>query len=127
MLDGSGIAGVAKVPAAVIGPIWVKVRPNCDRKGPPVTPPCVPGVQFPNIEMLRKPGGPPRFSIVVLLKVTPQEAARMMILLSVFGFIGRLSFSFFSELMGRRNAGGLLGLRPASFCRLENLLCRSHG
>src|SRR5712671_2543208 len=33
----------------------------------------------------------------------------MMILLSVFGFIGRLSFSFFSELMGRRNAGGLLG------------------
>ena len=46
---------------------------------------------------------------VVLLKVTPQEAAKMMILLSVFGFIGRLSFSFFSELMGRRNAGGLLG------------------
>src|SRR5258705_5279397 len=33
----------------------------------------------------------------------------MMILLSVSGFIGRLSFSFFSELMGRRNAGGLLG------------------
>src|ERR1700686_3654414 len=33
----------------------------------------------------------------------------MMILLSVFGFIGRLSFSFFSELMGGRNGGGLLG------------------
>ena len=31
----------------------------------------------------------------------------MMILLSVSGFIGRLSFSYFSELMGRRNAGGL--------------------
>ena len=46
---------------------------------------------------------------VVLLKVTPQEAAKMMILLSAFGFLGRLSFSFFSELMGRRNAGGLLG------------------
>ncbi len=46
---------------------------------------------------------------VLLLKVTPQEAAKMMILLSVFGFVGRLSFSFFSELMGRRNAGGLLG------------------
>ena len=46
---------------------------------------------------------------VLLLKVTPQEAAKMMILLTVFGFIGRLSFSFFSELMGRRNAGGLLG------------------
>src|SRR5258707_15008884 len=37
------------------------------------------------------------------------QAAKMMILLSVSGFIGRLSFSFFSELMGRRNAGGLLG------------------
>jgi hypothetical protein len=46
---------------------------------------------------------------VLLLKVTPQEAAKMMILLSVSGFIDRLSFSFFSELMGRRNAGGLLG------------------
>jgi putative MFS transporter len=33
----------------------------------------------------------------------------MMILLTVFGFIGRLSFSYFSELMGRRKAGGLLG------------------
>src|ERR1700732_3779230 len=46
---------------------------------------------------------------VLLLKVTPQEAAKMMILLTVFGFVGRLSFAFFSELMGRRNAGGLLG------------------
>jgi MFS transporter, putative metabolite:H+ symporter len=32
-----------------------------------------------------------------------------MIPLSVSGFVGRVSFSFFSELMGRRNAGGLLG------------------
>src|SRR5438067_779841 len=46
---------------------------------------------------------------VLLLKVTPQEAAKMMILLSAFGFVGRLSFAFFSELMGRRKAGGLLG------------------
>src|SRR5207244_6047065 len=46
---------------------------------------------------------------VLLLKVTPQAAAKMMILLSVFGFVGRLSFAFFSEMMGRRNAGGLLG------------------
>lgn len=46
---------------------------------------------------------------VLLFKVTPQEAARMMILLSLFGFVGRVSFSFLSEFMGRRNAGGLLG------------------
>jgi MFS transporter, putative metabolite:H+ symporter len=46
---------------------------------------------------------------VLLLKVTPQQAAKMMILLSVFGFVGRLSFSFFSEVLGRRKSGGLLG------------------
>jgi putative MFS transporter len=44
---------------------------------------------------------------VLLLKVTPQQAAKMMILLSVVGFIGRVSFSCFSELMGRRNRGPL--------------------
>ena len=46
---------------------------------------------------------------VLLLKVTPQEAAKMMILLTVVGFIGRLSFSWLSEKIGRRNSGGLLG------------------
>src|ERR1700752_2173205 len=46
---------------------------------------------------------------VLLLKVRPQQAAKMMILLTVFGFFGRVSFSYFSELMGRRKAGGLLG------------------
>jgi putative MFS transporter len=34
----------------------------------------------------------------------------MMILLSVSGFLGRLSFSYFSELLGRRTSGGLLGI-----------------
>ena len=46
---------------------------------------------------------------VVLLNVTPQQAARMMILLSVLGFVGRISFAFLSEQIGRRSAGGLLG------------------
>jgi putative MFS transporter len=46
---------------------------------------------------------------VLLLKVSPQEAAKMMILCTVCGFVGRLSFSWFSEKIGRRNAGGLLG------------------
>jgi MFS transporter, putative metabolite:H+ symporter len=46
---------------------------------------------------------------VLLLKVTPQEASKMMILLTVTGFIGRLSFSWLSERIGRRNCGGLLG------------------
>jgi len=46
---------------------------------------------------------------VLLLKVTPQEASKMMILLTVVGFVGRLAFSYFSERIGRRNSGGLLG------------------
>ncbi|MFZ5780792.1 MAG: MFS transporter [Pseudomonadota bacterium] len=46
---------------------------------------------------------------VLLLKVTPQEAAKMMILLTVMGFFGRIAFSFLSEWIGRRNSGGLLG------------------
>src|SRR5258705_7089663 len=33
----------------------------------------------------------------------------MMIMLRVSGFVGRLSFSYFSELLGRRTSGGLLG------------------
>jgi putative MFS transporter len=46
---------------------------------------------------------------VLLLKVTPQEASKMMILLTVTGFVGRVSFSWLSEKIGRRNCGGLLG------------------
>ena len=46
---------------------------------------------------------------VLILKVSPQEAAKMMILLSVLDFIGRLTFSWLSESIGRRRSGGLLG------------------
>ena len=46
---------------------------------------------------------------MLLLKVTPQEAAKMMIVCTVAGFLGRLSFSWLSEKIGRRNGGGLLG------------------
>jgi putative MFS transporter len=46
---------------------------------------------------------------VLLLGVTPQEASKMMILLTVVGFFGRIAFSYLSERIGRRNSGGLLG------------------
>lgn len=46
---------------------------------------------------------------VLLLHVTPQQAAKMMILCTIAGFLGRLSFSWLSEAIGRRNSGGLLG------------------
>jgi MFS transporter, putative metabolite:H+ symporter len=46
---------------------------------------------------------------VLLLGVTPQEASKMMILLTVVGFFGRIAFSYLSERIGRRKSGGLLG------------------
>jgi MFS transporter, putative metabolite:H+ symporter len=46
---------------------------------------------------------------VLILKVSPQQAAKMMILLSASDFIGRLSFSWLSETLGRCRSGGLLG------------------
>lgn len=51
---------------------------------------------------------------VLILKVSPQEASKMFILLTVSGFIGRLSFSYLSEKIGRRNCGGLLGFGGAA-------------
>lgn len=42
--------------------------------------------------------------LVVLLKVTPQEASKMMILLTVVGFVGRIAFSWLSERIGRRKS-----------------------
>jgi len=46
---------------------------------------------------------------VLLLSVTPQQASKMMLLLTVVGFFGRVSFSWLSERIGRRACGGLLG------------------
>jgi len=46
---------------------------------------------------------------VLILKGSPQQAAKMMILLSVLDFVGRLTFSWLSESIGRRRSGGLLG------------------
>ena len=50
---------------------------------------------------------------VLILKVSPQEASKMFILLTVTGFLGRLTFSYLSERIGRRNCGGLLGFGAA--------------
>jgi putative MFS transporter len=50
---------------------------------------------------------------VLLLKVTPQEAAKMMIVCTIFGFCGRLTFAWLSDNIGRCNAGGLLGFGAA--------------
>src|SRR5215469_4416748 len=75
MLGGSGITAgrIEKVAAALMGPLCagscVKVKAKMDPKGPPVTPPNVPGVQFPSTLMFRKPGTFSTTVIAVLAKV----------------------------------------------------------
>jgi hypothetical protein len=58
VLGGSGTT--AKVPEEEIAcpgpPAWEKLRLNSDLKGPPVTPPCVPGVHSPTTARSRKFG-----------------------------------------------------------------------
>src|SRR5215469_8967426 len=60
MVDGSGISGVAKVKELEMDPLFggVCVKPRVTEavKGPPVTPPNVPGVQFPNAVRNSTPG-----------------------------------------------------------------------
>jgi MFS transporter, putative metabolite:H+ symporter len=47
------------------------------------------------------------------LKITPAEAAKLMIAVTVSGFVGRIAFSFLSDAIGRRASGGLLGFGAA--------------
>jgi hypothetical protein len=75
MLDGSGVTVLVttKVPAPPKGvpgpPTWVKLTLKSDRKGPPVTPPCVPGVHNPAIARFREFGVDRPAVIEVDLKV----------------------------------------------------------
>jgi MFS transporter, putative metabolite:H+ symporter len=58
---------------------------------------------------------------VLVLHVSPAEASKAMIGLTVGGVVGRISFSFLSERIGRRNAGGLLGFGAALFIALAGI------
>jgi hypothetical protein len=77
MLGGSGTTVVAwrieMVAAAPMDPLCagscVKVKFKVDPKGPPLKPPNVPGVQFPNTLMFRKPGTFSTTVIAVLANV----------------------------------------------------------
>ena len=59
---------------------------------------------------------------VLLLRVTPAEASKMMIALTLAGVIGRISFSFFSEKLGRRVSGGLLGFGAGALIMLAGAM-----
>jgi len=48
-----------------------------------------------------------------VLGVPPKEAARLMILVSLGGFAGRIAFAYLSDAIGRRRSGALLGFGAA--------------
>ena len=48
-----------------------------------------------------------------VLSVSPKEASRLMIFVSLGGFVGRIAFSYLSDAIGRRASGGLLGFGAA--------------
>jgi putative MFS transporter len=58
---------------------------------------------------------------VLILHVSPAEASKAMIALTISGVIGRVSFSMLSETIGRRKSGGLLGFGAALFIALAGI------
>jgi putative MFS transporter len=58
---------------------------------------------------------------VLLLHIPPAEASKLMIGLTIGGVLGRLSFAFLSESLGRRRGGGLLGFGAATFLVLAGV------
>jgi putative MFS transporter len=51
--------------------------------------------------------------LVLVLKVAPAQAALMMFFVATGGLVGRVGFSWFSELIGRRASGVLMGFVSA--------------
>ncbi|MFZ4411063.1 MAG: MFS transporter [Paracraurococcus sp.] len=58
---------------------------------------------------------------VLLLQVTPAQASKLMIGLTLGGLIGRISFAILSEKIGRRRGGGLLGFGAAALLVLAGV------
>jgi MFS transporter, putative metabolite:H+ symporter len=56
--------------------------------------------------------------LVLILKVTPAEAAQLMIWVGISGFAGRLVCSYASDAIGRRPAGFLVGIGGGIFMSL---------
>lgn len=60
--------------------------------------------------------------LVQVLRVTPARAASLMIACSISAFIGRLSFAYFSDALGRRLSGTLFGFGAAALVILASYL-----
>ena len=58
---------------------------------------------------------------VLVLHISPAGAARAMIGLTIAGVIGRFSFSWMSERIGRRLGGGLLGFGAAALVAMAGV------
>jgi MFS transporter, putative metabolite:H+ symporter len=59
---------------------------------------------------------------VLILNVTPAEAAGLMIWVSLCGFLGRLVFSYLSDAIGRRPCGMIIGFFGALLMALAGYL-----
>jgi putative MFS transporter len=58
---------------------------------------------------------------VALLNIAPTEASKMVFAITVGGMVGRIAFSYFSERLGRRVSGGLLGFGAAALLILAGV------
>ncbi len=58
---------------------------------------------------------------MLLLKISPAEASYLMIFVTLGGLVGRVSFAFLSEAIGRRPSGVLLGFGAAVFLVLAGV------
>ncbi len=58
---------------------------------------------------------------MLLLKISPAEASYLMIFVTLGGLVGRISFAFLSEAIGRRPSGVLLGFGAAVFLVLAGV------
>jgi putative MFS transporter len=56
--------------------------------------------------------------LVLILKISPAEAAKMMIWVGLTGFAGRLACSYANDAIGRRPAGFIVGMFGALFMAL---------
>jgi putative MFS transporter len=59
---------------------------------------------------------------VLILNVSPAEAAGLMIWVSLAGFLGRLTFSYLSDALGRRPCGIIIGCAAAALMVLAGYL-----
>ncbi len=63
--------------------------------------------------------------LVLLLAIQPAHAAYLMIFVAVSGFIGRVSWAYFSELIGRRPSGILINVGTAACIGLAGYFATS--